>query len=171
MHHKYYVSSKVTFYIIDLNRKQRGIFCPLTFLSHQPHFSFSSGLVFHLPDEMVNWAWWEGKVRLMRRKSEGDKMCLFSYDSNFWEKKSQRPNLWYKMQLLRSHHIYGAYSLSVSHQNILCPPPPNWNLCLCHTWCLGIIRIVENLVISSLQDKATDGLFLVCYLAPVQWSI
>ena len=33
------------------------------------------------------------------------------------------------------------------------------------------LGFLENPVSSSLQDKATDWLFLVCYLAPVELSI
>ena len=61
MHHKYDVSSKVAFYTIDLAAgifllknlicKQRGTFCLLTFPSHQPQFTISSGRWKTEPDE------------------------------------------------------------------------------------------------------------------------
>ena len=76
MHHKHDVSLKDAFYITDmaawiflkiLHHKQRGTFCPFTLPSLFPHFSFSPASDYHLIREMVIWAWWEGKVRKMRR--------------------------------------------------------------------------------------------------------
>ena len=53
MHHKYDITLKDAFYIIDLaaeiffltilNHKQRGKFCPLSLPSHQPQITISSG--------------------------------------------------------------------------------------------------------------------------------
>ena len=44
-------------------------------------------------------------------------------------------------------------------------------MCLCHTRFFWILRKVENLVSSRLQDKAKDWLFLVCYQAQAKLSI
>ena len=68
-----------------------------------PNYFPSYKCTYHLIREMENWAWGEGKVR-----GQNVPLCLWF---KFFKKKSQRANLWYKMQLLSSHHVYGAYSL------------------------------------------------------------
>ena len=113
MHHRYDVSSIDAIFIIDLAADIFfWKFCIF------PHFIFSSASLFLLISLTLPSPGWDGKVRLMRRKSEadekvnwGDKMCLLAYEAKFLKTKSQRPHVWYKMHLMSSYNNYGAYSL------------------------------------------------------------
>ena len=78
-----------------------GWFCSKCFkMTHQPQITISSGRRKTEADEKQKWGGWEGKVR-----GQNVPLCLWF---KFFKKKSQRPNLWYKMQLLSLYHIYGA---------------------------------------------------------------
>ena len=121
MHHKNDVRSKHVFSITDMVaviffwkfRTISNVAAKRHILS--PHFTFSFPSLFLLIRLRLSSPGWEGNLRLKRWKKEEKEgkvrgqnvpLCLWC---KIFNKKSQRPYLWYKMHLLSFCHIYGAY--------------------------------------------------------------
>ena len=101
------------FILEKIHHMQRGIL--------SAPFSSSFGSNYLLPTQQLVaytyqckeeeiWAWGGGKVSQRRRKNELTKMPLCLWWRIF-KNECLRPYLQYQMHLLRSYHIYGAYSL------------------------------------------------------------